>query len=1079
MATEPRVGLNPAVNIGPQTKVSSGLNLWLKLKEPATMGALIGTLLEEQEAIDAALNGLHYVHFARFLPTRGGDALQVITSFDGSFDAYVLDFVLAIGSQFDLILGHIEDAPRLPVRDHPAEFLEFVRKNDLGRGDSGEGLGLYSAYPGHTVIDILGATGFGPAAAEPAEVTVDRADVQANVLRGLRARHALYIAWRFTSGDGAAALLSEMLTGDNGCPMIANDADWSDAAGRPDCAVTMGLTYSGLKLLGIDEADRNVFETLHPDFFNGPDDVEVAQEHGDTGPSDPAFWVLGGSHRADMVVTLLADADEALNDAAARLQARAQAHGMNLVLPPWRANELVGDDGLLRVHFGYVDGIAQPRLAIQGGPAGEPDRQPRAGVGEFLLGRNYPNVFGGANSLGELSPALADNATFAALRIMEQDVVAFEALLDKASQQHKADREWLAAKLMGRWRDGTPLSLAPLAPVSDDPAAPRNDFDYLPRANRLDSADDAAGLRCPVGAHVRRVNPRSARVAGRPQSRRLIRRGMPYGPAYDPARGDDGQPRGLVGVFICADLARQFAFILREWTQGDQATHGIRGQQDPITGAQTDLRDGHPVNGQYRIPMPGGRPDIVIDMPRLVKTVGSVYLFMPGMGGVRHLAKKHRHGTERDALSGRLVRTFASQLLRLELPRDAALLAAAPPTPDPNTFDPREADHRADPFPTYAWFRANMPMVKLKVLGSTWVFSDRHVAAIAGDPKLFRKADPAHLSTAGLLNMDPPAHTSCRAEMAPMFAKVLAAVAPTFQALVERQYTIACQGRGKTQPLDWLAAFAKPVARSVFFAHFGLPLALTNDTVKNVEASLALKSLDNDPAVEQRVRKKLIATATDLFKVKSKAAPGGMFNEILAMKTLHDCASNQPIFPLQSLDVEHFANAATMALAGILPLQWFIALATWRLLQDNGRLLKILKANPGITERAVVDELLRFDTSTPLSDRYVAEDTEVDGFTFATGDRLTLVWASANRDENAFGPKAGEIDFARKKGPGWAFGAAGERQCLGLDLIYAVMEPVVSVLRIADPEPTLAQGFEPAWGQGDMFRPMAALMVHC
>lgn len=201
------------------------------------------------------------------------------------------------------------------------------------------------------------------------------------------------------------------------------------------------------------------------------------------------------------------------------------------------------------------------------------------------------------------------------------------------------------------------------------------------------------------------------------------------------------------------------------------------------------------------------------------------------------------------------------------------------------------------------------------------------------------------------------------------------------------------------------------------------------------------------------------------------------------MTTLHDAASNKPykvlfVEVLSALEVEQLANATTLAMAGMLPLQWFIALAAWRLLQDGGVLLQQLRADPAIPNRAVVDELLRFDMSTPMSDRYVVSDTSVDGHAFKAGQRITLAFASANRDEAQFGPDAQVIDFSRGKGPGWALGAADDRHCLGSALVYQVMEPVIQTLRDADPLPRLQAGVSPVWDRGAMFRPMKALMVH-
>ena len=108
---------------------------------------------------------------------------------------------------------------------------------------------------------------------------------------------------------------------------------------------------------------------------------------------------------------------------------------------------------------------------------------------------------------------------------------------------------------------------------------------------------------------------------------------MPYGPPYDPANPNDGAERGLVGLFICGDLEMQFEFILRVWANEDISTHGLRGTRDPLIGAQP------PDGGQFVIRTDDSRDPIVFNgLPRLTQTRGSVYVLIPGIGGLRHLA---------------------------------------------------------------------------------------------------------------------------------------------------------------------------------------------------------------------------------------------------------------------------------------------------------------------------------------------------------------------------------------------------------------------------------------------------------
>jgi cytochrome P450/deferrochelatase/peroxidase EfeB len=1067
--------------------VSTGLNLWLELEDPSRMGELLLKLLDAQQAIRTALTNLHYVHFARFVPTpprKDFAALQVITEFDGEFDAYLLDFVLVLADEFEMILSFIKDRPRSPVKDHPAEFLQFIRERDLGYGQlGGHGIGLYSAYPQRTVIDLVGASGVAPAAAKVDPVAVDRSDVQANVLRGIRANCAWYVGLWFGAAHGAFALLDELLTGTPGTLCVSNDNQRLHTCESSDYVLTIGLSHLGLLALGISADDQKAFAMAHTAFVRGPDQREIANSVGDIGASHPANWQLGGPYPVHMVVSLYANDAACLKEKSESLLQRCKVHCVSIVNKQWSATTLYSDatpKPRRVMHFGYVDSISQPRLAITGEPDVGNDMQPRAGVGEFLLGAGYRNIFGGQNSLGGLSPALGQNATFAALRIMEQDVVGFERMLDEACLNHNVHREWLAAKLMGRWRDGTPLALSPDRPSNEPNGRPSNQFDYLPSVDHPGVEDDSAGFRCPLGAHVRRMNPRSSRVAGRAYSRRMLRRGMPYGPKYEATSKTDDEPRGLVGLFLCADLERQFEFILREWTQGDRATSGLVGQQDPIIGAQASLEAGQAITGEYRIPMREGRADIVLKMPRLVKTVASVYLFMPGISGLRYLASlgKSRRQSFDHALPS--FETWPATNTSCDGPSVAPV--------DPKTFDPRFKGFRDNPFPAYASLRQHTKgMVKVESMNSTWVLSYRYVDEIARDPEAFRKRSSHNTSPTGLLTMDPPFHDKCRVTIERLFNEVRRETAGNIPEIVSKCYQDRCKNKGQTHALDWIAEFAQPVAQAVFFDLFGLTVPQAASVIRQVEEVLALVTPADDAKVSDEIaaKQKQLASTLLFTKLRPMCAPRRLFDRILGLTEVFDTRSNKDAPPLTAVQVEQLANAATLAMAGFLPLQWFIALATWRLLENKGVLLQQLESHERIHDRHVIDELLRFDTPTPFSDRFVAADCTFHGVQLTKDQRVTLVWASANRDESdtGFGKNAGAIDFNRgHRKPDFAFGAAGTRNCLGREMVYEVMAEVISALCKADPTPCLARNFVPTWGtfnEGAMFRAMTALMVHC
>jgi deferrochelatase/peroxidase EfeB len=184
------------------------------------------------------------------------------------------------------------------------------------------------------------------------------------------------------------------------------------------------------------------------------------------------------------------------------------------------------------------------------------------------------------------------------------------------------DEEWLAAKVVGRWSDGTPITLAPERPK-------RHTITDLRTINAFGYADDPQGRVCPVGAHIRRTNPREG-LAGegdRTRRHRIVRRGMPYGP---PLHGDedDREPRGLFFSCFNASIARQFE-IVQSWSVDGNVFGLGPGDRDFFAGADPGTDD-------FKIP---GEPPIRIPGPGkpLVTVRGGEYLFLPSISGLREI----------------------------------------------------------------------------------------------------------------------------------------------------------------------------------------------------------------------------------------------------------------------------------------------------------------------------------------------------------------------------------------------------------------------------------------------------------
>lgn len=463
---------------------------------------------------------------------------------------------------------------------------------------------------------------------------IDYSDVQGTVLRGYRVDLARHFVLSVSDVTGARAFIGHLVSGTGGVPGITTAAAWMT---KPECFLNIGFTCRGLAALGLSTAELATFDLA---FQRGATSALSASTVGDVDESAPANWIggLADGSRVHIVLNLWVHKDAAVLEKVSA-QLRSAFAGCMTELSAHDAHALPDNF----VHFGYHDNIAQP--TVDGAPPRKhaiPDDQPVVPTGEFLLG--YPNAYGSQYSV---SPApLSTNSSYAAFRILEQDVVGFERFLADFAPKAGIEPEMLAAKVCGRWRNGNPLELMPDEPGRTMPLSQLNDFTYV----STDAVkDDTLGLRCPIGSHIRRNNPRNEAVVGTDSTHhRIVRRAMPYGPAYDPAH-PDSTPRGLIGYFINGSLTNQFEFLQGQWDLTDQFVKAATGPGGPgagnavfnISGEDLFLGVNDPSDSSFTLPKLGekGKNNIVVTgFSRLITTRGGAYCFLPSITGLRYLA---------------------------------------------------------------------------------------------------------------------------------------------------------------------------------------------------------------------------------------------------------------------------------------------------------------------------------------------------------------------------------------------------------------------------------------------------------
>jgi Dyp-type peroxidase family len=384
---------------------------------------------------------------------------------------------------------------------------------------------------------------------------------------------------------------------------------------QPDGALNVALSASAFHTLGLPE---EVLQQFSNEFVAGMTTPHRRRMLGDVGQSAPERWLWGGpsTPAVDVLLMLFAADEAALADDYASVAA-----GYSGVTELTRLDAVVDLDG--HEHFGFADGISQPTIAGLSSRTDLPSNtiQP----GEVILG--YKNEYGRLTE----HPPLARNGSYLVFRQLSQDVRGFWRYIDQATGGDATRRTWLAAKMVGRWPSGAPLTLTP--EVDDPLLATANDFMY--------EQFDEFGMKCPVAAHVRRAHPRDSldpdpgteRSVSLDRRHRLLRRGREYGPPIaDPfsERPPDDPDRGLYFICLCANIGRQFEFVQHTWLNNPKFAERYA-EPDPIVGyhppgAATFTVPADPVRERYD------------NLPQFVTTRGGGYFFLPSIATLRSLA---------------------------------------------------------------------------------------------------------------------------------------------------------------------------------------------------------------------------------------------------------------------------------------------------------------------------------------------------------------------------------------------------------------------------------------------------------
>lgn len=636
------------------------------------------------------------IHFARWVTMPGTRDLIFFSNYGGSWESYLEDFItqahrgltgvwsntVGFPKTESLVLKGATDGERfkryarasmLPTPfwygAYPTLTTANVRLNDgIRRGFAG-------AYTDEEAIDWLALFG---SALRPAE-KLESSQIQSVVFGGLgfMPYGECLIA---TLGDDQAAARGWLAA-------IAPEIAWDDGRrlDRP-AVLTLALGPRALDRLGL---PADAIESFPAAFVDGMTAAGRDRILGDTGANAaPGWW--WGADAADAALLVYGRDDACVAQLADRIAGLCDDHGQHVVRRiPLR--DIPAEKADRKEPFGYLDGVSQPVIRGTYRAARVPDPIHLVEPGEFILG--YPDNRGNVPPGPALSPLddpeamlpisadchafgrsivegprqLGRNGSFLVLRQLEQDVDAFHGycageaarLAGRLPEPYRIVPEFVGAKLVGRWTDGSSLVRNPYRSASDvaaDPHVPTpgpvvraatnpaaaTSIAAAPAVARtaharahddndfLFGTDDPEALRCPFGAHVRRANPRDSLQPGSSEQvsisnrHRILRIGRQYAP-------QDGQKPGLLFMCLNADIERQFEFVQQTWLTSP-AFHGLANEVDPLMG---DGGDG--LNG-FTVPTRDG-PVRLSPLRQFVTMRGGGYFFLPGKRLVQFLAR--------------------------------------------------------------------------------------------------------------------------------------------------------------------------------------------------------------------------------------------------------------------------------------------------------------------------------------------------------------------------------------------------------------------------------------------------------
>lgn len=367
------------------------------------------------------------------------------------------------------------------------------------------------------------------------------------------------------------------------------------------------------------------------------------------------------------------------------------------------------------------------------------------------------------------------------------------------------------------------------------------------------------------------------------------------------------------------------------------------------------------------------------------------------------------------------------------------------------SFNPTDASFLQNPYPTYARLRQNAPIFFYEPWGK-WVLTRyEDINVLLRDKRLGRVIHHRHpelappqkseyaafhaIQQGSLLEIEPPDHSRIRAVVHTIFTpKHVRQLSEKVTALCER--LADDMGARLEREANLITEFAEPIPVTVIAELLGVPESDRHLLVPWSKAIIGMFEPEGTPEMA-RAANSAAQEFSDYLRELIKAKREQPQNDLISrMVEVHDTQ------PDKISESEIVANGILFLDAGHEAVVNVIGNGMLALLR-HPEALQRLRDDLDLAPTAI-EEMLRFDSPLQFFERYVLEDIEYKGHTWAKGSKLCLFYASANHDPAVFDhPET--FDITRQPNPHIAFGL-GLHYCIGAPLARVELQAALTTL---------------------------------